>query len=99
MQTRTSSRNFLPLTSRCSQIVNKIFFMGKIFLCSVCIVMLYSSCEKCLHCVYTYTDSSGVVQTVDVGEMCGKEQDIKALEDSCAAIVQIVGGTCTCTGK
>ncbi|HYV93357.1 MAG TPA: hypothetical protein VE978_16415 [Chitinophagales bacterium] len=73
--------------------------MKKIILCLLCIVLLNSSCKKCLHCVYTYTDSAGVKQTVDLGEMCGKEQDIKRLEDSCSAIVQSVGGTCTCTGK
>lgn len=54
-----------------------------------------TSCQKCLECQYSYTDSSGY-HTIPVGQNCGAEDDLTALESQCETSAQSVQGTCEC---
>ena len=55
------------------------------------------SCQKCLHCVHTSKDANGVTHSIDLGERCGDQDEIKLLEDSCIKIAATEAGNCTCT--
>ncbi len=54
-------------------------------------VMTLPSCKKCSTCKIV---AGGITTTQP--ELCGKKDEIKAYEDTCAAGALLVGGSCTC---